>query len=219
MWAHSLKSTMRRSIDLPVRSLRNVLGGIFILTVLLLMLPSSALAAAFSSSSASVGTQRNVDQAGVSVVRLIVTYTANSPATTSPLPSPPTNFKCTGLGVLISSSSNNGGNNVWVLTDGSLVNPNSIMCSTGASSIPSATKLTQIEVLVSNEYTNNTPAASSIETLSVKSGDVICGNNVACDQGLALLVSLPRLFNPILTLHKRLLPVLRARASGCSIKR
>src|SRR6266571_8879602 len=97
MRTSSLKSTMRKSISLTALS---VLGGVLI--ALQLVLPS--LAFAHSAQHLVFGQSQALDRAGVSVVRLVVTYTAGPQAKGTPTASPtPSNNQCTLLGVLVGS--------------------------------------------------------------------------------------------------------------------
>ena len=77
---------------------------------------------------ATIGTSRAVDFAQVSVVRLVATY--QPPSGQVAKPPAATLAQCTGLGVMISSWTSQGGNdqNNWLLTDGSLVNPGQPSC-------------------------------------------------------------------------------------------
>ncbi|HET9922066.1 MAG TPA: protein phosphatase 2C domain-containing protein [Ktedonobacteraceae bacterium] len=189
MSTHSLNIPMQRGIGLPVRL---VLGAVLVLTALLLALPASAFAFV-SSSTLATDPAQNVAQAGVSVVRIVVTYiaTGNTPSpkgTALPLPGG-SKLQCTGLGALVSSSTPSGdatAKNVWVLTDGSLLNPDKMTCGTSNTSVPASVQLSQIQVFVSNEYTNTKPNNALIGTLAVKTGDVTCENTANCNQGLAL---------------------------------
>lgn len=189
MSAHSLKSAMHRGIGLPVRC---VTGGVILLAALLLLLPSAAFAFTPSVAEATDPAQ-NVAQAGVSVVRLVVSYAALS----TPVGNTPS-LQCTGLGTLVSSwaAGTSSEKSSWVLTDGSLVDPTKMTC-TGNSLVgsaggtaPSAVQLTKIQVLASNGsggYAATSTTPLTLATISVKAGEVICEKTNACNQGLALI--------------------------------
>jgi serine/threonine protein phosphatase PrpC len=186
MSTRSLKSAMHRGIGLLVRS---VFGGVLILTALLLLLPPIAFAFTPSVAKAADPAQ-NVAQAGVSVVRLVVTYTPTTPVGNgAQVP------QCTGLGVLVSSwaARTSTEESTWVLTDGNLVNPAKMTCTNNPISVGGNVpnlQLTQIQVLASGGsggYTNPLTTAFPIDTIPVKPGDVICENATSCSQGLALI--------------------------------
>src|SRR3979411_2051347 len=86
MSTYSVQSTMRKGISLCALT---VLGGVLIFVQS--FLPSLAFAS--SAQRADLGQNQALDRAGVSVVRVVATY------------SPPvgTNIQCTGLGVLVAS--------------------------------------------------------------------------------------------------------------------
>ncbi|HTI14388.1 MAG TPA: protein phosphatase 2C domain-containing protein [Dictyobacter sp.] len=119
--------------------------------VLLQFLLASTALAATSGSSLQQLPPQNVTRAGVSVVRLLVSYMSGS--TTEGAAN--TTVSCTGLGVLLASreeqDSNDSGNHYenWVLTDGSLVNTSGT--ATCLSSQPAA-QLSSIQIFTSNEY-------------------------------------------------------------------
>ena len=116
MYRYSFRSNLERwSI-----SILRVLGAVLI--ALQLVLSSIALASS-TQNSYSFGTSQALDQASVSVVRLVVSYAAVPGCQSSSV---------TGLGMLVGSWATSAGSttiNNWVLTDGSLVNPNGLTCS------------------------------------------------------------------------------------------
>src|SRR5712692_9939934 len=100
MSTYSYISKMRRGAGLSALS---VLGGVLI--ALQLVLPS--LAFARSAQHLAFGQSQALDRAGVSVVRLVVSYTVGQQAPTA-LPTVstgtgPASIQCTGLGVLVGS--------------------------------------------------------------------------------------------------------------------
>jgi serine/threonine protein phosphatase PrpC/rubrerythrin len=82
-----------------------------------------------------------LDLAGVSLVRLVVTYTT----THAPI-------ACTGLGTLLGSWSPTSlsEKNTWVLTDGTLISQNGQTCAP-----PARGQLTKIQMYANNAYTHN----------------------------------------------------------------
>jgi serine/threonine protein phosphatase PrpC len=185
MSAHSLKSAMHRGID---RSLRRVGGMVLLPVALLLLLPSVAFAFTPSVFAASDPTQ-NVAQAGVSVVRLVVSYTVSStPATTLPV-------QCTGLGVLVNSwtAGSTTEKSTWVLTDGSLVNPSKMTCGTLPIASPGGTasgtaRLTQIQVFASmGPGGYRTTSTSPLLLATIKDRTAVTCEETDCTQGLALI--------------------------------
>ncbi len=92
-------------------------------------------------------------RAGVSVVRLIVTYTAVNTAIKPTSPSPTTLLVCTGVGIILKSWTSMGATdqNNWLLTDGKLVDPLEASC------VPGSVKavLSSIQVINSNEYSQS----------------------------------------------------------------
>ncbi len=180
MSTHSVKSAMQKGIGLPMR----FVPGVFILTTLLLLLPSVAFA--FTPVASEVDPAQNVAQAGVSVVRLLVSYAPPSTlAGTTPT------IQCTGLGVLVSSWAATGAEkSTWVLTDGNLVNPTKMTCSLAQSAggaLPNTFQLTQIEVLASSGSGGYAPTSTlALTTITVKGGDITCEDVTSCSQGPAL---------------------------------
>src|SRR2546428_5580732 len=122
----------------------SVLGEVLI--VLQLLWPSIAFAA--PAQAQDFGKDRALDQAGVAVVRVAVTYT--NPGGVNSLGG---SFQCTGLGVLLESWTPLGATdmNNWVLTDGTLLNPTTASCAAGA---PKA-QLSSIQVLLNTAYSTN----------------------------------------------------------------
>src|SRR6059058_1427149 len=120
-------------------SLLSVLGGLLLL--LPLLVPPVALASSTNptKSLAGLSPQGVLDLAGVSVVRLEVSYSLTRPATV---------VQCTALGTLIASwpATNATEQNNWVLTDGSVLDPTA-----GAGSCVPGGSLTMIQILASNE--------------------------------------------------------------------
>ncbi len=114
-------------------------------------------------------------RAGVSVVRLMVTYnTSSSPPSHSTTPTPLANtqqalfsprligstIQCTGLGILVGSWLVTAANAQdpyvnWVLTDAALLNQASALC---APPNPAPVSLASIDVFPNNAYTNSHPS-------------------------------------------------------------
>jgi serine/threonine protein phosphatase PrpC len=139
MSMHSKKPELRRGIGLTTLS---ILGGL--LLAFQFVLPSVAFASSPEHTApASLTPQGVLDLTGVSVVRLVVNYTA----TTTNVPA-----ECTGLGTLVESWTPGSvveGNN-WVLTDGTLVNQKGQTCVGTVRGL-----LTSITLFANNAYTNN----------------------------------------------------------------
>src|SRR2546421_7254224 len=115
MYRYSFRCELERW---SISTLR-LLGAVLIALQLVL---SSVAFASSTQSSYNFGSSQPMDQASVSVVRLVASY---SGVPTGCQPS------ATGLGVLVGSWASSPGSttiNNWVLTDGSLVNPNAGSC-------------------------------------------------------------------------------------------
>src|SRR6266516_3469061 len=141
MSTHSSIPEMRGGIGLSAFSL---LIGL----LLALQLVLSPIALATSSSPGHISRQALTEQgvldlAGVSVVRLVVTYTT----TQAPI-------ACTGLGTMLASWSPTtlSERNTWVLTDGSLLNPTGQSCASSTRG-----QLMSIQVYANNAYTDSLP--------------------------------------------------------------
>jgi hypothetical protein len=132
------------------------------LLIIWLALSSTAFAAQLS------GPTPSLLRAGVSLVRLLVTYKKSENSGI---------VYCTGLGVIVASwpARNASDQNNWVLTDSSLVNSKQALCANGH---PQAT-LTNIEVYLSTAYNNAQEATFS------SAGSVTCQDE-NCNSGLAL---------------------------------
>src|ERR1700692_125120 len=104
-------------------NIRYLLSALFIA---LALMQSSNVFVASAAGGYTFGNNRPLDQASVSVVRLVVTYTATALAGCS--------SSATGLGVLVGSWPTTAGNTDftnWVMTDGTLVDPQGVSCGTG----------------------------------------------------------------------------------------
>ena len=102
--------------------------------------PYVVYASAYQTPSQPPQTPEAVTRAGVSVVRLLVSYlNTNSKA-----------VECTGLGVIVVSwkAQKAGEQNNWILTDGSLLSPNQAVCAPGHP----AGKLTGVQIFASSAY-------------------------------------------------------------------
>jgi hypothetical protein len=142
----------------------SMLGGL--LLVLSLLLPPVAYAAATRAatpsarSAPSLSSTAILDQAGVSVLRLSITYTTQQN----------TQVTCTALGTLIKSwpAASASEQNNWVVTDGSLLSLTGGTCSPNSS-------LTRLQLLANNLYTNTTTSLTLLHTL-------LCARNACHDQ-------------------------------------
>ena len=154
----------RKSMGLIVLPM---LGGLLI--ALQLLLPPVAFATNNASRSATARSlppqqQEALDLAGVSVVRLVVTYKATGLNPQNVL------VTCTGLGTLINSGPPTIENNSWVLTDSSLVHLSGTSC-TG-----SAGQLNSITLFPNTTYTNTSSPPVPI-------GQLLC-SPAGCHDGI-----------------------------------
>ncbi len=140
----------------------SVLGGLLIIW---LALSSTAFAAQLANQPAG---NLGILRAGVSVVRLLVTYEKSDNSE---------KVFCTGLGAIVASWSarNPDDQSNWVLTDSSLVNKDTALCADGR---PQAT-LTKIDVYLSTAYNQQE------FILPGTIGSVACQDQV-CQSGPAL---------------------------------
>ncbi len=140
MSTHSYIPGLRRRIGLSALSL--LCGLLFALQ---LVLPSAAFATASEhTTTLAFNAQGVLDLASVSVVRLVAEYTGTTNHTT---------LNCTGLGTVVGSWSPTSPSekNTWILTDGTLINPNGQTC------VPRMNgQLTKITMYANNAYTNTT---------------------------------------------------------------
>jgi hypothetical protein len=181
-----------------ILSTLSVLGGVFI--ALQLLLPSIAFASRSTHPVASGDPPKSLARAGVSVVRLVLTYnitTASTGLTPTVQNTTPGSVggqtlvasgRCTILGVLIRSWTYVAGeatNNNWVLTDGAMLNFNPSTCG------PSATMTlpASIGVFASSAYTatNSNPQLLLLGSLNNPVvSDFRCANPSACSTGVVL---------------------------------
>jgi serine/threonine protein phosphatase PrpC len=165
MSTHKFSPKMEKGVGLFALS---ALGGILI--ALQLLLPSIAFAFSRSTHPAANDPPKSLARAGVSVVRLVVTYSTTGTAGVlgggGTVNQPVANArKCTGLGVLIRSWTAVRGettDNNWVLTDGALLNLNPTTCTPGASTAQPES----IEVFASKTFTGNIVKLAQLNTLS-----------------------------------------------------
>src|SRR5437588_724072 len=183
MSPYSFVAKLRKGMGLYVAL--PLLSGILI--ALQLVLPSVAFASS-TQSSYSFGTSQALDQASVSVVRLVASYSGVQPGCQS---------SATGLGVLVGSWASSPGSttiNNWVLTDGSLVNPNGLTCAQRISTAP----LTTIQIYTNTAYAGSTAASTSVPSgrplVSVEcqpqtcsGGHIVCQISPTCSGGVVLV--------------------------------
>ncbi len=176
MSTHYYISRMRKGIRLASPILLSILGVLGI-TLQMLLFSSSPVLAASVHRAANLPSTEDVDRAGVSMVRLLVTYSTLTP------PSEP--IQCTGVGVIVSSWTSQGANdqNNWVLTDGALVNPDEVTCVSATTHLKA--RLTQISIMMSNSY-NPQVVVFGLSAPVNASLDVRCTQAGACQNGLAL---------------------------------
>ena len=173
-----------------IRSLLAVLIGVLIALQVLL---STVAAASSVTSSYTFGNNQPLDAAGVSVVRLIATYTATGIPSVPPAPAC-TATTVTGLGVLVGSwPTTAGGSDFtnWVLSDGSLIDPAGLPC--GTSNTKAA--LSAIQIYVNDAYTNASGNPSNSLLTTLQCGTTGCGTPATklacqvstCANGVVLL--------------------------------
>ena len=128
------------------------------------------------------GTSQALNRASVSVVRLLITYTSTPPCATH----------LSGLGVLVGSWATTPGSadfTDWVLTDGSIVNPNGISCNTGKVTEP----LTSIQLFANTAYISSGLILKTLQchptscTDGTTSGSIQCDLFPSCEKGAVLL--------------------------------
>lgn len=116
----------------PIRPMLPVLIGVLIALQLLSSVAYASSPSTLAASGYTFGNNQPLDQASVSVVRLIATYTPTIVPTVPPAPVCAATTM-TGLGVLVGSwLSTVGGTDYtnWVMSDGSLIDPNGFSCGT-----------------------------------------------------------------------------------------
>src|SRR5579863_5946594 len=155
MSTHGFISRTRKDVCLPLKASVPILGAL-LMTLLYLLSPAAQVFAASVQRLAAPPPQ-NLARAGVSVVRLVVTYNVTSnpasiaspnlvnpeeilkagstPSAGSPptaTPTPASSLQCTGLGVIVASWMPSGSTNAnnLILTDGNLVQNNAAKCVT-----------------------------------------------------------------------------------------
>ncbi len=152
------------------RSAFSILAGLLIALQLIVCCSSTALAA----STPAASQPQNLARAGVSVVRLLATYTSASSKAPSSVAA-----QCTGLGVLVASWQFRTSSelNTWILTDGNLVNNSGQ--ATCVASHPTA-KLASLDIYFSNAYN---PQIGPV----TQTTPVIRCQEKNCDRGPALV--------------------------------
>ena len=181
MSTYCLKSASRKGV------------GFFVLSLVVVMLIAQQLVApavTFASAAGSgyqFGNSAALDKASVSVVRVVAGYTPAVPVAGCPPPK-------MGLGVLVGSWETVRGSkdfSNWVLTDGSLIDPNGISCGAGKP----IENLSSIQIYLNNAYTLGT-SASILKSLSCQAttcidgsstDTIICQVQNTCAQGAVLL--------------------------------
>jgi serine/threonine protein phosphatase PrpC len=125
----------------------SLLGGLVVLSMLVSPVAFAAVARPASPALSSTGI---LDLAGVSVLRLSISYTTAQNR----------QITCTALGALIASwpAASTTDQNNWGVTDSSVLSPTGGKCAPGSS-------LTSIQILANNLYTSNTSSLSLLDTL------------------------------------------------------
>src|SRR6266487_1299934 len=171
MSTHSYLPKWQRGISLSARWLLSVL-----LLALLGVWPAVASASPARMTTPTFSSQGVLDLAGVSVVRLAV---KKKDSTTH------AQVACTGLGTLVASwaPTSLSEKNNWVLTDGTLLNPDGHTC---APQKPG--QLTTIVIYANSVYTNNTFNLSQLAQLQCQSGP---RQKVSCSDSVPETLSTP----------------------------
>lgn len=183
MSTHNFISRTRKDVCWPLKVSVPVLGAL--LMTLLCLLSPTVLVYAASAQRLAAPPPQNLAHAGVSVVRLVVTYTGSSTAPSNA--GTPAQFQCTGLGVIVASwmpSGSTSAVNNLILTDGILVQKDAAKCVTPASQLPKNTTfaLSSITVYLSTAFNNKHGVAITTSTPL----DVRCNDTKTCSDSFAL---------------------------------
>jgi Protein kinase domain/Double zinc ribbon len=192
MSTYSFISKLRKGAGFSTCSVLPMLSIISGMLIALQLLLSSVAYASSANSGYTFGNNQPLDQASVSVVRLVAAYTAP----TIP-PAPGCTTTATGLGVLVGSWPTTAGSTDftnWVMTDGTLVDPNGISCGAGKPT----EALTSLQIYVNDAYTNATgnPTSSLVKTLTCVAGackdgtvsvPITCQVSAPCSGGVVLV--------------------------------
>ena len=180
---------------MPIRPMLSVLIGVLIALQLVSTVASASSSSSSTASAYTFGNNQPLDQASVSVVRLIATYTPTIVPTVPPAP-PCSATTVTGLGVLVGSwLTTTGGTDYtnWVMSDGSLINPAGLSCGTSKTTAT----LSVIQIYANDAYTNasGNPSNALLKTLQCTVAN--CGNGTPatpitcqvspCANGIVLL--------------------------------
>jgi len=185
-------STFTRGTGLTVWASYCVLSGL----LALLILQSTLVLSSSASAASKDGTQQPeyLARAGVSVVRIIATYSPQTlaPAISSKTKSTTTNIlasasvACTGLGVIVASWTDTTGGtseqNADIMTDGSLVNSKEFTCGAGPISGTPAAKLlslSSVRVYFSTAYSTAQQTGITVNTNTVRCSGEKCSDGVS----------------------------------------
>nr|HET6903585.1 protein phosphatase 2C domain-containing protein [Ktedonobacteraceae bacterium] len=187
-------SKLRKGAGFSTCSVLPMLSVLSAVLIALQLLLSSVAYASSTASNYTFGNNQPLDQASVSVVRLTVTYTA--PATIPPAPACTTTV--TGLGVLVGSWPTTAGSTDftnWIMTDGTLVDPQGVSCGTGKP----IEALSSLQLYVNDAYTSATGNPTSSPLLKsltctptgctdgTVSASIMCQVSTPCSKGVVLL--------------------------------
>ncbi|GAC1565572.1 MAG: hypothetical protein NVS2B2_36280 [Ktedonobacteraceae bacterium] len=212
-------STFTRDSGLTVWASCCVLSGL----LAFLMLQSTLVPTVSAARKDVVKPPEYLARAGVSVVRIVATYSpqtlapaiasskTKSTATTVPTSA---SIACTGLGVIVANWTDAAGGvneqNAYILTDSSLVNTKEFACATSSISgtplsgtqVTKLLSLSSVKVYFSTAYSNAQPTGITINTNTVR-----CGIEDKCSDGISLfsfhsttllpLVKLPDVVSPV----------------------
>ncbi len=199
MSTHGSMFSIRKDACQP-RRVRCAVLGVLLVTVLLLLFPSSFV---FASTSRAVTlpraftppTQINVALDEVSIVRLIALYSGSG--TTSTL--------CTGLGVIVASwpqanpltPTPTEPNNL-ILTSGSVVSNAGIPCVAASGTAAKQFTLKSLQIIFNTQFNDSKTPYSETRT-NLKASDIQCADTTSCSAGMTLFSLATKFANPFVT--------------------
>src|SRR5579863_9537981 len=175
MSINSFLATLRKSVGLVALSCLSV-----VFLVLSFLLPSVTYASPVQPADGgyTFGHNRTLDQASVSVVRIVASYAVPSSSSLAPAGCTPTAI---GLGVLVGSwmpkTPTSSELNTWVLTDGSIVNEQGQTVPANCNAPSNTAPLTGIKIYTSNAYTSD---STKQQLVSLNCSNGACKNNLFC---------------------------------------
>ena len=196
----------------PIANYARTIASIFLIAIIL-QCPFMPSVFAASAQQLTPPPYKNLARVGVSVVRLVVTYSSSSDGgsgagtahltptptsrgtVTTTNPTPPASFQCTGLGVVVASWIPTGTTNANTLnlTDGNLVQADAAKC---LNPLPNNTTFARssITVYFSSAYNNRIITATTSTPIAVR-----CANTTTCSTSFALFAVHTDYANPFIT--------------------